>query len=207
MHRLLKSLRISKEQVLKETQVPESLCEIEYRQRPFRGLFHVSDDVIQFLVKLHNLTQKLVTHGAFHLTCESIHLVARGQVFHNQELSSAFMDLFPEADDINDDDTFISMIVELVAEHFLRFSIIEGLHSFKTAIPWNKKQAFRSKVTALSEREETVANKEQAKKTVGESLFFCPECNKECKEQLERYDKIALGVIVVIIGTTSNMSL
>ena len=88
MHRLLKLL-ISEEQVLKENQVPESLSEIEYRQGPSRGLFHVSDDVFQFLVKLHNLTQQLVTHGVFHLACESIHLVARGHVFNNQELSSA----------------------------------------------------------------------------------------------------------------------
>ena len=37
MHRLLKSLRISEEQVLKETQVPESLSEIEYRQGHLEG--------------------------------------------------------------------------------------------------------------------------------------------------------------------------
>ena len=46
MHRLLKSLWISEEQVLKETQVPESLSEIEYRQGPSRGLLHVSDNLI-----------------------------------------------------------------------------------------------------------------------------------------------------------------
>ena len=83
MHRLLKSLRISEEQVLKETRVPNSICEIEYRQRPSRGLFHVSDDVFKFFVKLHNLTHKFVTHGAFHLAGETIHLVARGQIFNN----------------------------------------------------------------------------------------------------------------------------
>ena len=83
MHRLLKSLRISDEQVLKETQVPNSICEIEYRQGPYRGLFYVSDDLFKFFLKLHNLTQSLLTPGASHLAGENIHLVARGQIFNN----------------------------------------------------------------------------------------------------------------------------
>ena len=70
-------------QVLKETQVPDSICEIEYRQGPSGGMFHVGNDVLIFFVKLHNFTQKLVTHGAFHIASETIHLVARGQIFNN----------------------------------------------------------------------------------------------------------------------------
>ena len=83
MHRLLKLLQIIEEQVLKETQVPDSICEIEYRQGTSRGLFHVCDDVFKFFVKIHNLTQKFVTHGACHLAGETIHLVARVQIFNN----------------------------------------------------------------------------------------------------------------------------
>ena len=83
------------------------------------------------------------------------------------------MDLFADSEDNNDDDTFNSMVVELyelVAEHFLQISIIDGLHSFKTAIP-RKKQALRSKITALSEKKETGANRAHAKKTVAENLL------------------------------------
>ena len=196
MHRLLKTLRISEEQVVKETQVPDSISEIEFRQGPSRGLLHVGDDVFQFFVKLHNFTQKLVNHEAFHLAGENIHLVARGQIFTNLELSSAWMDLFADTEHNNDDETFNSMVVELyelVAEHFLRISIIEGLHSFKTAIPRKKKQALRSKVTALSERKETGANRTQAEKTVSENLFLCPICKEECKEEPDQYNENSIG--------------
>ena len=68
------------------------------------------------------------------------------------------MDLFADSEDNNDDDIFNSMVVELyelVAEHCLRISIIDGLYSFKTAIQRKKKQALRSKITTLSERKET----------------------------------------------------
>ena len=54
------------------------------------------------------------------------------------------MNLFADSEDNNDDDIFNSMVVELyelMAEHYLRISIIDGLHSFKTAIPRKKKQA------------------------------------------------------------------
>ena len=80
-------------------------------------------------------------------------------------------------------------LYELVAEHCLRISIIDVLHSFKTAIPWKRKQALLSKVTALSERKETGANRAQAKKTVAENLFFFPNCKEECKEEPEQYNE------------------
>ena len=43
MHRLLTSLRISEEQVMKETKEKESIIEVQFRQGPSRGLVNISD--------------------------------------------------------------------------------------------------------------------------------------------------------------------
>ena len=118
------------------------------------------------------------------------------------------MDLLADSEDNNDDDIFNSMVVELyeiVAEHCLRISIIDVLHSFKTAIPRKKKQALLSKVTALSERKETGANRAQAKKTVAENLFFFPNC-KSAKKSQSSITKTALFEIVVTISITLSAS-
>ena len=47
------------------------------------------------------------------------------------------MDLFADSEDNNNDifNLIVVELYELVAEHFLRTSIIDGLHLFKTAIP------------------------------------------------------------------------
>ena len=84
---------------------------------------------------------------------ESVQLVARDEILNNQGLKT-WLDLFGANED---DETNTSMIVELyelVTEHFLRISIVEGLQLLKASIP-RKKQALRSKVTALSERVDT----------------------------------------------------
>ena len=97
-------------------------------------------------------------------------------------------------------------LYELVAEHFLRISIIEGLHSFKTAIPRQKKQALRSKVTALSEKKKQwqIRNKQRRQWTKVSSS--AQSGTKSAKNSQRDMTKTALGGIAVITGTASNVS-
>ena len=67
----------------------------------------------------------------------------------------------------------------LVMEHFLRISIADGLHAFKTQIPKTKKQALRCKVTALGERE-CKKKKLSTEEEPEQAGYFCPLCKSEC---------------------------
>ena len=157
LHRLLKGLRVSEDCALETTSIPESMYEIEYKQGSTRGLLHVSDTVFMFFANAHMFLQKLLSTKAFHFYDDKIHLVCRQKISTNNRLMQDRSRLFAKATtDDDDDQTFACMVDELyglVVEHFLRISIIEGLHAFKNQIPKTKKQALRSKVIALGERE------------------------------------------------------
>ena len=194
LHRLLKGLRVSEETVLKSTTIPESMYEIEFRQGPSRGLMHVSDDVYLFFCHLHIFLQQFLSAKAFHVFDNRIHLICRQKLLKNEDLKQKWTSLFAQPsstgdDNDDEDDTFNGMTDELygmVTEHYLRISIAESLHMFKTQIPKTKKQALRSKVTALGERDckkkkkvisEGEEGEEEESKDGG---YCCPVCNLVC---------------------------
>ena len=81
-----------------------------------------------------------------------MHLVARGEILNSQALKTSWLELF---DANGDDETFNSMLVEsyeLVTEHFLRISIVEGLQSFKASIPRKKNCGARSQLSVRERR-------------------------------------------------------
>lgn len=64
-----------------------------------------------------------------------------------------------------------------VVEHFLRICLIEGLQQFKSVIPKKKKQAIRTKITALSERETAPKKKSKTThKSEEAESYTCPKC-------------------------------
>lgn len=192
LHKLLKSLRISEEEAINATENPESLLEVEFRQGPSRGLIHMSDSVFSFFLDLHNCIQRFMTPKAFHLGGENVHLFIRGKLLEDDDIFLTWMDLFSVSDD-DDDDTFSSMLIELfelVSEHFLRISIVEGLHTFKTEIPRKKKQALRSKLAAICDRK---GYKVKTPESADQAVYICPVCQKECSEEPERSDEYSIG--------------
>ena len=92
---------------------------------------------------------------------ERIHVISRHKLLANETLLEIWLDLFcgqcaSEPVNSDEDELYIMMLSELfefVVEHFLRISLVEGLYNFKTELSRNKKQAIRTKITALSERE------------------------------------------------------
>ena len=158
--RLLKTLRITEEEAKKMTNEPESMFEIYYKQEPSRGLLNVPDSVFKFFLSVNSLLQKLLSPEAFHLYGERIHVISRHRLLANETLLEIWLDLFSgqcasEPENRDEDELYIMMLSELlefVVEYFLRISLVEGLYNFKTELPRNKKQAMRTKITALSER-------------------------------------------------------
>ena len=86
--------------------------------------------------------------------------MVRHKLFTNENLLELWMNLFYAqcpADDVenDEDELYVSMIYELFhfgCELFLRISLIERLHKFKTELPRKKKQAIQTKITALTEK-------------------------------------------------------
>ena len=182
LHRLLKGLRISEDTAVRSTTIPESMFEIEFRQGPTRGLLHVSDPVFIFFSHVHIYLQTFLSAKAFHLFDNGIHLICRQKMLTNDSLKQEWGRLFAPASPAEDNDTFDCMtdkLYSLVVEHFLRISIAESLHSFKAQIPKTKKQALRSKVTALGERD---SKKKKLSTDEEPSIagYFCPICKLEC---------------------------
>ena len=64
-----------------------------------------------------------------------------------------------------------------MCEHFLRISLVEGLHKFKTELPRKKKQARWTKITALTEKL-SIPKKKTKCDTEEEEIYKCPTCKK-----------------------------
>ena len=188
-YRLLRSLRITEEEAMKVTAEPDSMHEIQNKQGPSRGLLHVSDNVFLFFMDVNAFLRKLLSTDAFHLYVDSIYALTRTKLFTNEDLLDQWIDLFSvrsseETDALGtrDDEVFVDLLTELyelVVEYFLRIAVVDGLHEFKSIIPRKKKQALRSKVTALCDRE--AAPKKKAK--TEESSYICPTCKELLEEE------------------------
>ena len=151
---LLKTLRVS--EVSTDLSDP-SMQEIQYRQSSSRGLFVVADPVYQFFVCANELLQKYLTHKYLHLKIENLQRQIRNLMFSNQDLVDGWINLFDDTSetDDRDDEMFMALLLDLFAEvidHFVKLAFVDAIKEFKAMIPRKKRQALRSKVSALGER-------------------------------------------------------
>jgi hypothetical protein len=183
---LLKSLRIREEDVDVQD---ASMKEIEAKQGPTRGLTIVSDQLFHFFILLNETVQKNITGEHFHLYREELHNRVRACVDSETSLIEAWISLFHntciEQFEEVEDEIFMTLIMELyrdVTEYFIRIAYVEALRNFKRTVPRKKKEALRSKVTALGDRETSSSKKPKIDiPETEQQLFECSVCKKECE--------------------------
>ncbi|KAJ8306390.1 hypothetical protein KUTeg_016935 [Tegillarca granosa] len=182
--KLLQNFRI------KEDEAPgpgeTSMAEIQNKQGPTRGLTIVSDDVFQFFIKLNSFLQKKSTLEYFHLYGENIFQHCRNIIDSNDELIQDWISLFGGVEDNIKDEIFLTLIMELfkdVTEHFVRVAFVDALKLFKQTVPRKKKQALRSKLTALGERDEKrkKSSDDKVESAQGSSEYSCSICKQFCE--------------------------
>lgn len=81
----------------------------------------------------------------------------RNLLLGNEELLEIWLNLFqPLETDDREDEIFMSLLLDLFADvidYFIKLALVDAMKEFKELIPRKKKQALRSKITALGERE------------------------------------------------------
>ncbi|XP_056007596.1 uncharacterized protein LOC130050837 [Ostrea edulis] len=209
--RTLRKLEYKKQAMLKNFRVSDTnedtMNEIEFKQGPSRGLTIVSEPVYDFFVLLNQVTQKSLSDKYFHLYYENLHTKCREAVDSDNNLIDTWISLFENinlSDDSEiEDELYLTLIMELfrdVTEHFIRIAFVDALRHFKTTVPRKKKQALRTKVQALGDRDtstskakkskvnktvESTETSKAEKSTVGESaqeeVFLCKKCKAECE--------------------------
>ncbi|XP_062600182.1 uncharacterized protein LOC134261804 [Saccostrea cucullata] len=191
---LLKALRISEDSA--DSQDP-SMQEILHKQSSSRGLFIVSDPVYQFFSKANEILQMYLTPKFIHLNIENLQGECRNILLSNPDLLEVWVNLFkaPEADD-TEEEIFMCMLLDLFADvlnHFIKLAFVDAIKEFKDILPRKKKQALRSKVTALGDRGETKKKSDKLppskkRKPSDEpstsysqtDTYVCDLCSEEC---------------------------
>ena len=134
-----------------------SMLEIAYKQGPSRGLTIVSDEMFQFFITLNTLVQSSLSSSHFHLHGENIFIYCRNVVDSNEDILKMWMKLFGDFEDPDlEDEIFLTLVLEIfndITEHFIRIAFVDALKYFKSTIPRKKKQALRSKISALGDRD------------------------------------------------------
>ncbi|XP_062616249.1 uncharacterized protein LOC134277961 [Saccostrea cucullata] len=194
--RIIRKLEYRKQIMLKNFRIreadvdegEESMREIEHKQGPTRGLTVVSEPVFSFFKSLHKIVQKKLTKEHFHLFHEDLHNVVRRSVDSEMTLADEWISLFNDAEVSHeevDDEIFITLVMELyrdVTEHFIRISFVDALRNFKRSVPRKKKQALRTKVQALGEREDHKKKKvDEKEEEEEEETFSCNVCKCNCE--------------------------
>lgn len=152
--KMLKTLSVSDDSV--DTNDP-SLMEIENKQYKSRGLTIVSNDVFEFFKALHKSVQTVLNTENLHLNLDKIPQTCRNAIDSDCKLLSYWISLFvvKETEEFEDEImlVLISEMYQSVTENFVKLSIVDSLNMFKRSIPRKKKQALRTKIQALGERE------------------------------------------------------
>lgn len=149
-----------------------SMQEILHKQSSSRGFFIVSDPVYQFFSKENEILQIYSTPKFIHLNIENLQGECRNILLSNPDMLEVWVNLFKasEADEI-EEEIFLCMLLELFADvvnHFIKLALVDAVKEFKDIIPRKKKQALRSKVTALGDRVETKRTVETPQKIIRE---------------------------------------
>lgn len=137
MEKMLRTLRISEQQVLATTLLPSTLDEVNYRQEVTRGLINVSDEVFSFFMELYTFVNSLTTTQMYSIHIANFNLFCRGQIQSESSLLEKWMSLFQVKSDSDDDDSIVVMMLELyemITEYFLRICISDSLVILKESI-------------------------------------------------------------------------
>lgn len=119
-----------------------------------------------------------------------MHTKCRDAVDSDNTLIDTWISLFQNvnlgADSEIEDELFLTLIMERfrdVTEHFVRIAFVDALRHFKTTVPRKKKQALRTKVQALGDRDESAAKAKKTKvdEAAQEKVFICKICEAECE--------------------------
>lgn len=201
--KLTKTMSYKKERMLKTLSVSEdsvdindpSLAEIENKQYKSRGLTIVSNEVFEFFKSLHKSVQSVLNTENLHLNLDKIHQACRNAIDSDCNLLSDWISLFvvKETEELEDEIVLvlISEIFQSVTEHFVKLSIVDSLKMFKRSIPRKKKQALRTKIQALGERENKKQKIQETSNTV--DVYVCPICDQICAEEPEDEGSASIG--------------
>lgn len=114
-----------------------------------------------FFIHLNAVLNSLLSLENVHINVDKIHNVCRNSVDTDDKLFEEWLNLFGTFSDDNlKDEIFVTFVEDLykdVTEQFIRISVVDSIKHFKATLPRKKKQALRTKVQALGERE-TVEN-------------------------------------------------
>ena len=194
--RLLSSLRISEAEICESTEEPASLSEVQRKQSPGKGLYHIPDTVFGFFMQLHEIANKHLSSSCFHLHGKMTFTSCREAIFSNKDLQSEWLKLFGKVES-NDEretelsDCLISELYQQVSEHFLRISFVEALHTVKEQLPKTKKQALRAKVEGATSSK--CVKPVVKRKVVESNEYFCPVCNKICVDDPKTELEASIG--------------
>jgi len=201
---LLKQFRIN-EQDLSDND--ESMAEINFKQGQSRGLTIVSDIVFDFFLALNAVVQQKLSPEQIDLHFEELHHKCRYAVDNDDVLLERWIALFEiQNDDEIEDELFLTLIMELykdITEHFIRIAFVDSLKNFKRSVPRKKKQALRTKIQALSERQTPSTSKHaESKRSIEDvshdktedasvvkiklevsefEIYICSVCKSECE--------------------------
>lgn len=202
---------------IKEDEAPcndPSMSEIMYKQGPSRGLTIVRDVMFEvFFIALNTLVQSSLSSFHFHLHGEQIFTYCRNVVDSNEDILQKWVRLFGNFEDPDLEDEIFLTLMEIfkdITEHFMRVAFVDALKYFKSTIPRKKKQALRSKISALGDRDSrpkqqkkeqsiVVEPKKQKRgqssvvETESDTVYKCNSCNVICEwePELLEYESIA----------------
>lgn len=193
-HMLLNKLRASEADTVAHTTMPRSLSEINAKQGPSRGLYHIPDEVFSFFVALNNKSSQLMSIDLIGLDVENSFLICRQAIFHDQALLLMWNSLL-DADE--DDEILIDLhngmcheLFCMVSEHYVRIQFVDALHRLKESIPKTKKNALRAKLQAAT------SGKYSRKRTVCNSVdgeYMCPTCGNICPDDPQTQTEQSIG--------------
>ena len=190
-----------KEKLLKTLQVREvdvdphdvTLTEINFKQGKSRGLTIVNAHVLDFFIHLNAVLNSLLSLENIHINVDKIHNVCRNAVDTDDKLFEEWLNLFGTFSDDNlKDEIFVTFVEDLykdVTEQFIRISVVDSIKHFKATLPRKKKQALRTKVQALGERD----SRKRKQQEQLEDIFICLHCQNVCEEEPPDIDFSSVG--------------
>ena len=185
-HAMLKKFRIEEDEAPQNS----SMSEIQSKQGASRGLTIVNDDVFNFFIQLNGVVQHNCTIEHFHIHWQKTFHFCRNSIDSDIELINTWINLFGGVvdDDNIEEEIFLILVMELfkdITEHFVRIAFVDALKAFKASVPRKKKQALRSKIKAIGERDNKKKkisndNLEVNVSAEGDEIYICNTCNNNC---------------------------
>jgi len=184
-HAMLKKFRIEEDEAPQNS----SMSEIESKQGTSRGLTIVNDDVFNFFIQLNGVVQHNCTFEHFHIHGHKTFHFCRNSIDSDIELLNSWINLFGGVVEDNiEEEIFLILVMELfkdITEHFVRIAFVDALKAFKASVPRKKKQALRSKIKAIGERDNKKKkisndNLEVNVSAEGDEIYKCNTCNNNC---------------------------